>query len=437
MDNNLVLKSEIQNRALKLRIYLNEEQEILINKTFGCARKVYNYRISEKQDFYNNIIKPEEDKQKRKELWKTARFMSVKELKVQFPYLSEPTAQSLSFAVLSAEQAYTNFLQSLTGKRKGKRVGLPKFKSRKTNDFSYKECMVSKSALNRGNKTIKIPKLGEVKYRKHNKINDFFTAKGAVLKSITVRKNPAGEYFAVLLYERPYVRKSKTFSGEENKTIGLDFSPAELYIDSNGDSGKKFGYIAQKQANKKQLKKLQRRLMKKQKGSNNRNKARIKVARLENRISNKRLDFIEKESLRLVRFYELIGVEDLNLQGMMKFSRNAKNYTDTSWATFVTKLIWKASKNENNCQVVKADRFFPSSQLCSHCGFQKRDLKLSDRKWVCPKCGIEHSRDKNAAVNIKQEAKKQLNIPVASRKFKSTENYMGSGERLAALALTA
>jgi putative transposase len=268
--------------------------------------------------------------------------------------------------------------------------------------------MVSKKALNRETKTIKIPKLGEVKYRKHNKINDFFTSKGAVLKSITVRKNSCGEYYAVLLYQREYCRKPKQYSGDESKTIGLDFSPGDLYINSNGNSGKDFSYIAQKQNHKKQLKKLQRRLMKKQKGSHNREKARIKVARLENRISNKRLDFIEKEALRLVRTYELIGVEDLNLQGMMKFSRNAKNYTDTSWGTFTNKLIWKASKNENNCQVVKVGRYFPSSQLCHCCGFQKKDLRLSDRKWTCPKCGKEHSRDINAAVNIKIESKRIL-----------------------------
>jgi putative transposase len=314
MDNELVKKPETQCRALKFRIYPTQEQEILINKTFGCARKVYNQRIAEKQEFYNNVIKPEADKEKRKELWKTAHFSSVKELKVQFPYLSEPTAQSLSFAVMSAEQAYTNFLQSLTGKRKGRKMGLPKFKSRKSNDFSYKECMVSQKALNRETKTIKIPKLGEVKYRKHNKISDFFTVKGAELKSITIRKNPAGEYYAVLLYQREYCRKPKQYSGDDNKTIGFDFSPSDLYIDSNGNSGKEFGYIAEKQNHKKELKKLQRRLMKKLKGSNNREKARIKVARLENRIANKRLDFIEKETLRLVRAYELIGIEDLNLQ---------------------------------------------------------------------------------------------------------------------------
>jgi len=433
MDNKLV--DNLQHRALKLRIYPDREQEILINKTFGCARLVYNTRIAEKQNFYDNIIKTEEDKKKRKDLWKTANFSSVKDLKIQFPFLAEPTAQSLSFSVLSAEKAYSNFLSSLTGKRKGRKMGLPKFKSKKSNDFSYKECMVSQKALDRGNKTIKVPKLGLIKYRKRNKINDFFSAKGAELKSITIRKNPAGEYYAVLLYEREYIRKPKTYSGDESKTIGLDFSPVDLYIDNNGISGKNYGYVAQKQFHKKQLKKLQRRLMKKQKGSNNRRKARIKVARLENTITNKRLDFIEKETLRLVRNYELIGIENLNLQGMMKFSRNAKNYTDASWATFVGKLQWKASKNENNCQIVKIDRFFPSSQLCSNCGFQNKKLKLSDRKWKCPECGIEHIRDINAAVNIKAEAK---NILIASQNLKPVESHKGLvAKRLAMLAASA
>jgi putative transposase len=134
-----------------------------------------------------------------------------------------------------------------------------------------------------------------------------------------------------------------------------------------------------------------------------------------------------------VQNYDLIGIEDLNLQGMMKFSRNAKNYTDASWSTFTNKLVWKSSKNENSCQIVKIGRFFPSSQLCHCCGFQKKDLKLSDRKWVCPKCRVEHNRDHNASVNIKREATKML---VASQS-KSTESHLGPGGRLATLALAA
>jgi putative transposase len=334
---------------------------------------------------------------------------------------------------MCAEKAYGNYLNSLSGKRKGKKMGLPRFKSKKSHDFSYKECMVSQKALNRGDSTVKIPKLGEVKYR-NKRIGDFYTAPGATLRSITVRKNPAGDYYAVLLFERPYTRQTKVFSDNREKTIGLDFSPADLYVDSNGKIGKDFGYTAQKQAHKKPLKKFQRRLARKQKGSANREKARVKVDRLENHIANSRLDFIEKETLRLVRTYEVIGIEDLNLIGISKFLANAKNMTDTSWATFVSKLQWKASKNEHNCQVMKVDRYFPSSQLCSHCGNQKRDLKLSDRVWKCPTCGTEHVRDHNAAVNLREEA---IRILVASQKFTFVESHSESGERIAALTLTA
>jgi putative transposase len=190
----------------------------------------------------------------------------------------------------------------------------------------------------------------------------------------------------------------------ENKVIGLDFPPIDLYMDSNGNSGKDFNYAAQKQAHKKKEKKLKRRLAKKQKGSKNREKARIKLARFENYIRNSRLDYIEKETLRLVRKHELIGVEDLNLQGMSGFLRNAKNMVDTSWGAFINKLVWKASKNGHNCQIIKVSRRFPSSKLCSKCGFKYEELELSERKWVCSKCGTIHNRDFNAAVNLRGES---------------------------------
>jgi putative transposase len=429
MAVKLVDKINLQNQALKLRIYPTIEQEILINKTFGCVRKVYNNRIAEKQAFYENVIKPEENAQNRKELWKTAHYSSEKDLKEQFPYLKEVSAQALCSATLNAEKAYSNFLNSFTGKRKGGKVGKPKFKSKKLHNYSYRECQPSKTAWNRGNKTIKIPKLGEVKYRHKGDFNNFFTVKGVVLKSITVRRNPADEYYAILLFEREYIRKPKVYSDDESKVVGLDFSPVELYIDSNGNSGKNFGYVAQKQVNARKPRILKRKLAKKQKGSNNHEKARIKFARLENHISNSRLDFIEKETLRLARSYEIIGVEDLNLQGISSFLRNAKNMVDTSWGMFVNKLVWKASKNEHNCQVIKVSRHFPSSKICSKCGFQYKELKLSERKWVCPSCGIKHNRDLNAAINLKDEsirlAKSELR-PVEDYLFKRNRNFPGN-----------
>ena len=352
-------------------------------------------------------------------------------MKVKFPYLAEVSSQALCSATMFAEAAYKNFFASVKGMRAGTQVGKPKFKSRKSHDFSYRECM--NIALIWNERKIKVPKLGLVKFRhsgnKKGKL-DFFLRGEVELKSITIRKNPANEYYAVLLFEREYCHKQKVYEGGESQAIGLDFSPADFYIDSDGSSGKDFGYVAQKQKNLKKLTKLQRRLARKQVGSNNREKARVKVARIEHYIAECRNDWIEKETKRLVSSYQIIGIEDLNLKGMMKFSRNAKNYGDASWGNFVNKLLWKSSLNENNCQVIKADRFFASSQICHCCGFKNPITKnLAIRSWICPECGAEHIRDVNAAINLKENAIKNVGQGVSE--FRSVEGV----EDLATLAL--
>lgn len=430
MSNKLVICGETQHRALKLRIYPSQSQEILINKTFGCVRQIYNNRLFERNQFYENIIKPA-NPEDHKTLWKQAHFSTEKEMKQKFPYLAEVSSQALCSATMFAETAYKNFFASVKGTRAGSAVGKPKFKSKKSHDFSYRECMNITLIWNE--RKIKVPKLGEVKFRhsgnKKGKL-DFFLRDGVDLKSITIRKNPANEYYAVLLFEREYCHKQKVYEDGENQAIGLDFSPADFYIDSDGSSGKDFGYVAQKQVNRKKLTKLQRRLAKKQVGSNNREKARIKVARMEHYISECRNDWIEKETKRLVSTYQVIGIEDLNLRGMMKFSRNAKNYGDASWGKFTNKLLWKSSLNENKCQVEKADRFFASSQICHCCGYKNPITKdLSIRSWVCPECGTEHIRDVNAAINLKENAIKQVRQGVSE--FRSVEGV----ENLATLAL--
>ena len=430
MSNKLVICGETQHRALKLRIYPSQEQEVLINKTFGCCRQIYNNRLFERNQFYEQVIKPARPEE-HKALWKTAHFSSEKEMKVKFPYLAEVSSQALCSATMFAEQAYKNFFASVKGTRAGSQVGKPKFKSKKSHDFSYRECM--NIALIWNERKIKVPKLGLVKFRhsgnKKGKL-DFFLRDGANLKSITIRKNPAGEYYAVLLFEREYCHKQKVYEGDESQAIGLDFSPEEFYINSDGSSGKDFGYVAQKQKNLKKLTKLQRRLARKQVGSNNREKARVKVARMEHYIAECRNDWIEKETKRLVSTYQVIGIEDLNLKGMMKFSRNAKNYGDASWRSFTNKLFWKSSLNENNCQVVKADRFFASSQICHCCGFKNPITKnLKVRSWTCPECGAEHIRDVNAAINLKMNAIKNVGQGVSE--FRSVEGV----EDLATLAL--
>jgi putative transposase len=425
------ISMQLQRRALKLRIYPSLEQETLINKTFGCCRQIYNTRLYERTQFYENIIKPEPDKNEQKKLWKKLKLSTEKELKEKFPYLKEVSSVALQQARMDCEQSFKNFFNSIKGKTNNKQK-FPKFKSKKKNDSSYREIMIY-DCLDFNNRFIKIPKLGKVKF-KNRKLNEWFDKGGLTYKNITVRKNAAGQYFAIILCEREYNYKKKIFSNNEKQAIGLDFSPAELYIDSDCQSGKDFNYKPQKQNHKKQLSKLQRRLSKKKKGSKNREKARLKVARLENHIANSRLDFIEKETLRLVRRYQVIGVENLNLIKISKFLPNAKNMVDTSWGTFVSKLKWKASKNENNCQIIKSDRFFASSQICSCCGYQNKKLKLSDRVWTCPSCGEEHIRDFNAAKNLKNNAIKILR---EAEEFKSVENVESCISTLVGLALDA
>ena len=184
--------------------------------------------------------------------------------------------------------------------------------------------------------------------------------------------------------------------------IGLDWSPKTLFVTDDGKTGCDYNYVAFKQKSSKKLCMLQKKMMKKQKGSKNRNKARIKVARLEEHIANQRKDFQEKLALQIVKQYQVIGIEDLDLKGIAKILRNAKNINDTGWNSFVSKLERKAARF--NSVVIKADRWFASSKTCSECGYVKHDLKLNDRKWTCPECGASHIRDINAAVNLKKNA---------------------------------
>ena len=425
MSNKLVENATFH-KSLKIRVYPTKEQEVLINKTFGCCRLVYNERLQERNEFYiDHILNiPKENKSERLAEYKK---FKPENLKDKYPFLKEVSSQALCQSENDLKNAYNNFFKSQKGTRKGK-TGFPKFKSKKNNRQSYRECMVAQDALNFFSKYVKIPKLGKVPFS-HDSLPKWYFNR-IKLCNITVEKSCSNKYYAVLLYEiigQSYEIKNR------KESIGLDFSPSEMYVDSNGQSGKDFGYIAQKQKNAKKLKKLQRAFARKQMikqensprkvSSKNREKARIKLARFEEHIAFCRKDFIEKESLRLAKTYDKVVVEDLNLIGISKFLRNAKNMNDTSWATFVARL--EAKGKDYNCKVIKADRYFPSSQLCSKCGFQYHDLKLSEREWTCYNCGTHHIRDVNAAINLKNY------VPLERRKLMPVEDI----ESLAALAL--
>ena len=382
-------------KALKVRIYPSEEQKEILNKTFGCCRVVYNARLSEHVEYYN---KYKDDPNRPK--FKGTLPKKLRETK--YPWLNDNTiAEALINSARNCESAYSNFFKSLKGTRKGRKIGYPKFKSKKQHKDSFTLYKIRKEKLvDFQARTIFIPKLKDTKFRIANSslkskwIQWYLEAKPL---SITVSKNASGEYYCSVIFER---EQDVVQNVNLSKTTGLDFSPGSLYIDNSNNPAP--NYKPFKQLNKKKLRRLQRNLSRKQKGSKNREKARIKLARLEEHIANSRRDYIEKETLRLVRAYDVIGIEDLNLQGMMRFSHNARNYVDASWYAFTQKLIWKSQFN--NCVVVKADRFYPSSKSCNNCGYVNHSLALSDRVWVCPDCGTEIVRDQNAGKNLRDNA---------------------------------
>ena len=391
-------KLSIIHKSLKIRLYPTEDQKILLNKTFGCCRLLYNERLKEHNDWYAiNKDLPKEQRSK----FKGKLPKQLREEKYEF--LGEAIAEALIQSQRNCEQAFSNFFESNSGKRKGRKVGRPKFKSKKQHKDSFSLYMLPKDLLDWDHRLITIPKIKQVKFRhaedKKGKWIEWY--KDATPKNITVSRNACGEYWCSILFEK---NQDIFQTIDTSKAIGLDFSPECLYVNDLNEAAPNFRKA--KQENKKKLTKLQRNLMRKQKDSKNREKARIKLAKFENHIANIRRDYREKETLRSTRDYDIIGIENLNLQGMMKFSYNAKNYVDTSWYTFVTRLEQKAKYN--NCLVIKSDRFYPSSKTCNHCGYINKKLTLMDRVWTCPECKTRIIRDQNAALNLKENALKIL-----------------------------
>ena len=418
---------KIVNRALKVRIYPTQEQKTFLDKSLGLSRFFYNYLLNEKLEFYKTEIEPIKNNDDLKnQKYKSFKPTSRKQFKEEFDFAKECSDDCLNSTERNLQSAFNNFFKSLNKSRKGK-MGFPKFRSKKEHKDSYTECHVKKNAFDFHNRRINISKCTPIYFKHREKLPKWYNEKTCTLKSITISKNSCGEYWVSLLFELPNFNANQKLISE-NQSIGLDWSPQDFYIDSECHSGKDYGYEPQKQKHHKQLTKLQRRLTRKTKGSANYEKARIKLARLEKHIADSRKWWIENESLRLAKNYSTIGIEDLNLQGIAKFLRNAKNINDCGYGIFVNRLIQKGE--ELGTSVIKVDRYFPSSQLCHCCGFQNHNLKLSDRTWICPSCGEHHIRDYNASVNLKNEA---LNIRMRRAEFRSVENV----ENIHLLALQA
>ena len=361
-------------RAYKYRIYPTDDQKVLFAKTFGCCRFVYNWALNMKIEAYR------QEKKSIGNVELTNRMKS--ELKSEHEWLAEVNSQSLQSALRNLDTAYRNFF------RDAHAVGFPRFKSRKDRQsfLCPQHCRVD---FKKG--TITIPKAKDIPTVLHRRF------KGTV-KTVTVSMTPSGRYFASVLVDTDVEEHTATPVRRET-TLGIDLGIKSFAVCSDGRT---FENPKNLQRSLNRLKLLQKRLSRKQKGSANRNKARIRVARLQEHIANSRKDSLHKITHALTHDSQVrtICMEDLNVKGMVRNHHLAQAVGDASFGMFLTLLDYKCRWYGVN--LMKIDRFAPSSKTCGKCGHVYKGLRLSERSWTCQECGTHHDRDFNAAHNIKE-----------------------------------
>ncbi|HHD1572314.1 TPA: IS200/IS605 family element RNA-guided endonuclease TnpB [Enterococcus faecalis] len=368
-------------KAYKFRIYPTEEQKIFFGKSFGCVRKVYNLMLNDRKKAYEEVKNNSSEKMT---------FPTPAKYKDEFPFLKEVDSLALANAQLNLDKAYKNFFRD-------KSVGFPRFKSKKNPVQSYTTNNQNGTIALIDNKFVKIPKLKSlVKITLHRQ------PKG-LIKSATISHHSSGKYYISLLCKEEVSELPKS-----NSAVGIDLGITDFAILSNGQKfdNNKFTSKMEKKLKREQRKLSRRALLAKQKGINlfeasNYQKQKRKVARLHEKVMNQRTDFLNKLSTEIIKNHDIICIENLNTKGMLRNHKLAKSISDVSWSGFVTKLQYKA--DWYGCEIIKVDKWFPSSQICSECGHKDGKKPLNIREWTCPICHVHHDRDINASINILTE----------------------------------
>lgn len=375
-------------RAIKVRLYPNKEQEQTLNKTLGCYRFIYNHMLAIKQEAY----KRDKTNLGLCELSKYFHGTLLKD--EQYAWLKEEHTNVMKQSIRQMLSAYNNFFKQ--------HKGFPKFKSKKDKQSALFpiNAISKRNTFETRHITLTQP-LKNIKFRCSDLYLRRLQKYNKNIRSATLSKTKSGNYFLSILVEMEDTELKKF--EHTDKQVGIDLGVKDFVITSDGEVFENKHFLKKEE---KKMNRLQRQLSRKVKGSNNSEKQRIKIAKLFERMTNKKDAYIHYISNELLSSFDTIFMEDLNVQGLLMNHKLSKAISEVGFYKFKEILTTKALANDK--KVILVDRFYPSSKTCSVCGYKKEDLTLNDRSWVCPQCGTKHNRDINAAVNILLEGKRML-----------------------------